>query len=75
MEQPWTGLLWRSAQDLANQARNDGVRIIFVQPQFDQTSAKSLAKTIGGEVTTLDPLEKDVLVNLRRIAAAMGKVR
>lgn len=60
---------------IARQARADGVRIVFVQPQFDQTSAKSLANTIGGEVATLDPLEKDVIANLRKIAAAMHKIR
>lgn len=59
---------------IAKQAEEDGVKVIFVQPQFDQSSAKSLAKTIGGKVTTLDPLEKDVVSNLRKIAEAMGKI-
>ena len=59
---------------IAKQAKADNVRVVFVQPQFDQSSAKSLAETIGGEVATLDPLEKDVLANLRKLAAAMQSV-
>jgi len=52
---------------IAKQAKEDRVDIIFVQPQFDQSSAESLAETIGGTVKELDPLEKDVLANLRAI--------
>jgi hypothetical protein len=43
-----------------------------VQPQFDQSSPSSLAETIGGKVQTLDPLEKDVLANLRVIAKTIA---
>ena len=60
---------------IANQAKQDNVKIVFVQPQFDQSSAKALASAIGGEVATLDPLEKDVVANLRKIAAAMKQVQ
>lgn len=60
---------------IASQAKEDGVTTIFVQPQFDQSSAVSLAETIGGTVQELDPLEKDVIGNLRTIAAAIQKTR
>ena len=60
---------------IASQAKEDNVKVIFVQPQFDQSSAASLAETIGGTVQELDPLEKDVLGNLRAIAAAIRKTR
>ncbi|MEM7313504.1 MAG: zinc ABC transporter substrate-binding protein [Planctomycetota bacterium] len=56
---------------LAKQAKADGVKLIFVQPQFDQSSAVSLAKTIGGDVAELDPLDKNVLTNLRKIASVI----
>lgn len=58
----------RQIGEIAKQAKDDGVKLIFVQPQFDQSSAASLAATIGGDVAELDPLEKDVLGNLRKIA-------
>lgn len=57
---------------IAKQAKEEGVTTIFVQPQFDQSSATSLAETIGGKVQTLDPLEKDVLANLRVIARTIA---
>ncbi len=57
---------------IAKQAKEEGVTTVFVQPQFDQSSAASLAETIGGKVQTLDPLEKDVLANLRTIAKTIA---
>lgn len=53
---------------IARQAKEEGVKVIFVQPQFDQSAAESLAETIDGKVQTLDPLEKDIIANLRMIA-------
>ena len=53
---------------IAKQAREENVKAIFVQPQFDESSAVSIAETIGGKVQTLDPLSKDVITNLRTIA-------
>ncbi len=58
--------------EIARQAKEEGVKAIFVQPQFDQSSAISLAEAIGGEVRTLDPLEKDVIANLRTIARTIA---
>ncbi len=57
---------------IAQQAKAEGVKVVFVQPQFDQSSARSLAEAIGGEVRNLDPLEKDVLANLRLIAETIA---
>lgn len=61
--------------EIAKEAKEDGVKIIFVQPQFDQSSAQSLAETIGGGVYELDPLEKDVVKNLRTMAKAIQQIR
>jgi len=58
---------------IAKQAKEEGVTTVFVQPQFDQSSTASLAETIGGKVQTLDPLEKDVIANLRAIAKAIAE--
>jgi zinc transport system substrate-binding protein len=63
------------ARDLARlieQARADGVRVIFVQPQFAARSAEAVAREIGGAVVPIDPLAYDVVGNLGSIA---GKVR
>ncbi len=54
---------------LIARARADGVRIIFVQPQFDVKSAATVAQAIDGVVEPLDPLAEDVAGNLRIISA------
>ncbi len=53
---------------LIEKAKKDGVKLVFVQPQFDQSSAKTLAEAIGGQVMELDPLKEDVFANLNGIA-------
>ena len=63
----------RRVVELIEQARKDGVRVIFVQPQFDQKSAKTIAEAIGGTVVAIDPLEKDVFANLRHIGDEIEK--
>lgn len=59
----------RQLARLIKLAKNDGVRIIFVQPQFSKKSAEVLAKAIGGAVVPLDDLSRDYLKNLRDMAA------
>ena len=54
---------------LIDLAKKDGVKVIFVQPQFPKKSAEALAKAIGGAVVSLDDLAPDYLKNLREMAA------
>jgi len=49
-------------------AREKGIRIIFVQPQFSKKSAELIAREIGGQVAVADPLAEDWLANLRDMA-------
>lgn len=56
---------------LVEQATADGVRVIFVQPQFSSRSAKAIAAEIGGVVVPIDPLSGDYLENLRDMARAV----
>ena len=53
---------------LIKQARKDKVKIIFVQPEFDEKSAQAVARAINGSVVPLDPLAEDVTTNLKIIA-------
>lgn len=59
----------RQLSALITRARAEGVRIIFVQPQFDVKSAATVAQAIDGVVEPLDPLAEDVVGNLRTISA------
>lgn len=60
---------------LIRRARAEGIKVIFVQAQFDPKSASAVAAAIGGKVVPLDPLAEDVEANLKimadRIAQAM----
>jgi len=53
---------------LIAEAKADGVKVIFVQPQFDSRSGEVVATAIGGEVVPLDALAEDVKGNLETIA-------
>jgi zinc transport system substrate-binding protein len=61
----------RQLTALIRQAREDRVRTIFVQPQFDRKSADTVAQAINGSVAPIDPLDKEVLRNLAAIAEAI----
>ena len=63
----------RHLKELIAAAKADGVKVIFVQPQFPQDSARTVAEKIDGAVVPLDPLARDYIDNLRRTAAALKK--
>lgn len=54
---------------LIERAKTDGVKVIFVQPQFSKKSAEAVAQAIGGAVVPLDDLSRDYLMNLDDMAA------
>ena len=53
---------------LIQHAKEEGVNVIFVQPQFSTKSAKAVAREIGGQVVFANPLAEDWMANLRMIA-------
>ncbi len=57
---------------LIRKAKQEQVKVIFVQEQFDTRSAAAVAHAIHGEVVALNPLAEDVVGNLRIMA---GKIR
>jgi zinc transport system substrate-binding protein len=63
----------RQLTAVINRAKKDGVRVIFVQPQFSTKSAETIAKAIGGVVVPINPLAVDYLENLERIASGINK--
>jgi zinc transport system substrate-binding protein len=50
---------------LIEHAKRDGIKMVFVQPQFSTKSAEAIAKAIGGEVVVADDLHPDWADNLR----------
>ncbi len=59
----------RQLAQLIKRAKASGAQVIFVEPQFSTQSAEAVARSIDGVVVPLDPLARDYLANLERIAA------
>jgi zinc transport system substrate-binding protein len=55
-------------QALITMARQQGIKVVFVQPQVSDRSARLIAREIGGEVVVADPLALDWTGNLRAVA-------
>jgi len=59
--------------ELQRQARAEGARVVFVQPQISSKAAEAVARAVDGRVEVIDPLEADVPANLRRVARAIAE--
>jgi zinc transport system substrate-binding protein len=55
-------------KELIEHAKEEGINVIFVQPQFSRKSAGLVAKEIGGQLVFVDPLAEDWMANLREVA-------
>ena len=53
------------------EAKREGIRVIFVQPQFNAKAAEVLSHEIGGKVLPFDPLPNEYSDGLRRLAEAL----
>ncbi len=58
---------------LIDEARRDGVKVVFVQRGFPRKSAQVIADAVGGSVVIADPQERDWLANLRRVTRALSE--
>lgn len=58
---------------IIDRARAEGIRVIFVQPQFDQRAAQHIADAMGGVVIPLDPLAYDYIANMEAVAEEIRK--
>lgn len=58
---------------LIEEAQDDGAQVIFVQPQFPASAARTVAQAIGGVVVEIDALAPDWLDNIKRIGVVLGQ--
>lgn len=58
---------------LIERARRDGIRVVLIQPQFDQRQAEQIARAIGARLVTIDPLSADQETELRRLVEALAE--
>jgi zinc transport system substrate-binding protein len=61
----------RQLTELIEKARADGVKVIFVQPQFAEKGAEAIAREIGAGVVPINPLPRDYLKGLEDMAAVI----
>ncbi|MGD9251515.1 MAG: zinc ABC transporter substrate-binding protein [Desulfobacterales bacterium] len=55
-------------KELIEHARENDIKVVFVQPQFSTKSAELVAREIGGQVAFADPMAEDWMANLRQAA-------
>lgn len=55
-------------RDLISHARERGIKVVFVQPQFSAKSAAMVAREIEGQVIYVNPLAENWADNLRDVA-------
>ena len=60
----------REMRELVDMARANGIKVIFVQPQFSTKRADTIAKTINGSFMVADPLAENWAENLLKVAKA-----
>lgn len=56
---------------IIKQAENESIKVIFVAPQYDTTSAETIASEIGGKVVFADPLMTDYESAILQLAQDM----
>lgn len=57
--------------EVIKKAKAAKVTVVFVQPQFNPSSARALGDAIGGRVAGLDPLAADIPANVRAMTDAL----
>jgi zinc transport system substrate-binding protein len=58
---------------LIQRAKAQGIKTVFVQPEFDRHAAEVFARAIGGKVLPMNGLAQDVLADLEDIGAKVQK--
>ncbi len=63
----------RALMALIRRAKETGIKVVFVSPQFDRRAAEAIARELQGRVVPLDPLAPDYLKNMRRVAEEIAR--
>ncbi len=59
--------------DLIKQAKKDNVKVVFVQEEYDQRNAEPIAKELGAEIISINPLSYSWNEELIKIAKAIAQ--
>ena len=52
-------------------AQKEKIRAIFIQPQFDQRAARTVASAIGARVLSFDPFPEDYIAYFQTMGALL----
>ena len=55
-------------EKIIKEAKADKIKVIFVQEQFSQSVARTIAEELNGVVVSLDPLKENVIQNFQDLA-------
>jgi zinc transport system substrate-binding protein len=58
---------------LVEKAKADGVKTVFVQPEFDPQSAQSVADALGAQVVQINGLAENVIADIEDIAVKIER--
>lgn len=58
--------------ELVDLAREEEIRVIFIQPSFNSASVEAIAEEIDAQIAVVDPLARNWLDNLRAAAEAFA---
>ncbi len=59
--------------ELVEEAKKHDIKIVFVAPQFSQKGAKTISKSINGNVAVINPLSEKWDENLLKVAKEIAK--
>ncbi len=63
----------KEVKDAVEMAKKDDIKVIFVSPQSTTKSAEVIAKEIGGEIVSIDPLAQSYIPNMRTVIERLTK--
>jgi zinc transport system substrate-binding protein len=62
----------RQLKTLLEEAEEEGFKVVFVQPQFNERPAQTIAERIGGKVVRINPLDEDPVSVLAKAVDALA---
>ena len=64
---------FREVSSLISFARNKGIKVVFVQPQFSKRIARIIASKINGKIEEIDPLAYNWIDNLKNVGIKISE--
>ncbi len=63
----------RELNTIIQKAREEGIQTIFVQKQFSERSARTIARALDGEVVVLNPLPEHYIEGMKRMGRKIAE--